>query len=456
MWLAGGCWCSSEEPNERATLGDSERLLNSNKFSVADGTRPLARKRRDWRFERIALVACDNGPMERPEVTDWATDWDYLMPRYREDAASVWAELRPRCPVARTERFGGATMVLNAADLKAVVYDPETFSSRRVTLFDEVPERLLVQPPIGLDPPEHMPHRKVLLPAFTPTAVARLTPATAAYCHELIDAFIEAGEADAAIDYARHIPVHVTAELLGFPVSDGDRFRTWVHEYVELGPTDSEAAARAGREMLAYFREQLASRRMEPRDDLTTLVAQAMIGAEPMPERTQALTLLTLLTGGIDTTWSAIGYALHHLATHPEDQARLRAEPELLDTAIEEILRYYSPAELARVANRDTDIAGCPVKAGESVWLSFPAANRDPAVFTEADRFVIDRQHNPHLAFGVGAHRCVGSNLARMELRVALQAWLERVPTFRLADNARIEWTIGGIILGPRRIPITF
>lgn len=166
--------------------------------------------------------------------------------------------------------------------------------------------------------------------------------------------------------------------------------------------------------------------------------------------------LLLLLIGGIDTTWSALGSALLHLATHPEDQQRLRSEPELLDTALEEFLRLYAPAEIGRVATTDTQVGGCPVTAGEHVWLSFPAANRDPNVFPEADRFVIDRRENRHLAFGVGIHRCIGSNLARMEMRVALKTWLERVPHFHVPKGATVKWSTGGNVRGPREIPVVF
>jgi cytochrome P450 len=166
--------------------------------------------------------------------------------------------------------------------------------------------------------------------------------------------------------------------------------------------------------------------------------------------------LLVLLIGGIDTTWTTLGAALLHLATHAEDQARLRAEPELLETALEEFLRFYAPVEIGRLVTHDTEVGGCPVAAGEHVWLSYPAANRDPSVFPDADRFIIDRRENRHLTFGVGVHRCLGSNLARMELRVALDTWLKRVPSFRVPDGRSIGWSSGGNVRGPREIPVVF
>ena len=161
-----------------------------------------------------------------------------------------------------------------------------------------------------------------------------------------------------------------------------------------------------------------------------------------------------LLLAGIDTTWSAIGASLWHLARDPEDRKRLVAEPELLPVAMEELLRAYAPVTMARLVKEDVEFEGCPMKAGEWVLLSFPAANRDPEAFDQADEVVIDREVNRHAAFGLGIHRCAGSNLARMELRVALEVWLERFPDFSLADPDAVRWS-GGQVRGPRVLPLS-
>ena len=160
-----------------------------------------------------------------------------------------------------------------------------------------------------------------------------------------------------------------------------------------------------------------------------------------------------LLIAGIDTTWSGIGSSLWHLATNPQDQARLRADPSLIDTAVEEMLRMYSPVNMGREVIADIEVAGCPMKAGDKVIMAFPAGNRDPAHFDNPDDFIIDRQHNRHFAFGSGIHRCLGSNLARMELRVAIEAWLERIPPYELVDPDLVTWT-GGQVRGPRTVPV--
>jgi cytochrome P450 len=160
-----------------------------------------------------------------------------------------------------------------------------------------------------------------------------------------------------------------------------------------------------------------------------------------------------LLIAGIDTTWSSIGSTMHHLATHPDDRRRLRAEPELMPTAIEEFLRAFAPVTMARRLVVDTEYRGCPMKAGERVLMNFPAANRDPDVFPDADKVILDRQQNRHLAFGAGIHRCAGSNLARMELRVAVEEFLHRIPEFEVTDRAEVTWA-GGQVRGPRTVPV--
>lgn len=162
-----------------------------------------------------------------------------------------------------------------------------------------------------------------------------------------------------------------------------------------------------------------------------------------------------VLIAGVDTTWSAIGSSLWHLATHPEDQKRLVAEPELMPTAVEELLRAYSPVTMARLVVQDVEFGGCPMKEGDKVLMNFPAANRDPEAFESPDEVVLDRAHNRHVAFGSGIHRCAGSNLARMELQVALEEWLERIPVFALEEGKDIAWA-GGQVRGPRILPVVF
>ncbi len=184
-------------------------------------------------------------------------------------------------------------------------------------------------------------------------------------------------------------------------------------------------------------------------------MVQAEVDGEPVPDDHILGTCFLMLVAGIDTTWSAIGSALWHMAQHPEHRAQLREQPELWPSAIEELLRAYSPVTMARVLTRDVEFEGCPMKGGDRVLMPFPAANRDPEVFEHPDEVILDREHNRHVAFGSGIHRCAGSNLARLELRVAVQTFLERIPEFELVDLDAVTWA-GGQVHGPRVCEVVF
>jgi cytochrome P450 len=318
------------------------------------------------------------------------------------------------------------------------------------------PEPPYPSPPITSDPPEHKPAKQLLLPSFTPDAVKKLEPRVRAICNELIDEFIAEGRCDAAARYSKHIPVRTIAHMLGIPEQDSELFIKWIHEILELGIKDDSVLMRAVQEMSGYFAKQIGLRKQHPTDDLiSTLMNARDKSGQPLSDPHVLGSLRLLLIAGIDTTWSAIGASLWHLAKTPEDRNRLIAEPALLPTAVEEFLRAYSPVTMAREVMKETVIAGCPVKPGNMVLLSFPAANRDPKVFPDADKVVIDRQQNPHAAFGLGIHRCVGSNLARMEMTVAIEEWLRRIPDFRLDPAGKVAWS-EGTVRGPRQLPILF
>jgi cytochrome P450 len=213
-----------------------------------------------------------------------------------------------------------------------------------------------------------------------------------------------------------------------------------------------ERAAGMG-ELFGYLEDQIDDHVADPRDDLISFLLEAELEGEKLSSFHVARTIGLLLLAGIDTTWSAIGASIWHLARTPSDRERLVAEPDLLPTAMEELLRAFAPVTMARLVREDMDYKGCPMKAEEFVLLPFPAANRDPELFDRPDEVVIDREVNRHAAFGLGIHRCAGSHLARMELRVALEVWLEAFPEFHLADPAAVRWS-GGQVRGPRTLPV--
>lgn len=392
----------------------------------------------------------------RSDVHDWATDFDHTDEAYAAAAPDIWDDLRNRCPVAHTDRFGGAWLPTRHDDVSMIAHDTEHFSSVGVIVSDfrpGIPGPVGFAPPITSDPPFHDKARRILLPAFSPRAVNRLEESTRAFCAELMDGIIASGRThvDAATEYAQHIPVRVIARMLGVPAEDGDRFRLFIHRILEKpgqsGPVDEEDT------MIHYLDEIIEDHRRTPREDLIGYLLEQEIDGRPISDDHVGGTVALALIAGIDTTWSAIGASLWHLAQHPGDRDRLRREPDLMTFAVEEFLRVYAPVTMARIVSRDTEVRGCPMSAGDWVLLPFPSANRDPDVFEDADRFVIDRRRNRHAAFGLGIHRCLGSNLARMELRVGIEEWLARVPEFELADPGAVRWSTGQV-RGPRTLPV--
>ena len=412
---------------------------------------------RDFRETRDEETLGTRNEIITGPVSDWASDFSHLEPEWAADPYRIQDDLRQRCPVAHTDRFGGGWLPTRYEDVSAVAYDTERFSSRSIILGNFRPPRDIApiggSPPISSDPPFHHDARKLLLPAFTKTAVARQEAATRAFCHALIDAFQGSDVVDAARDYAQHIPMRVIADMLGFPPEDGPRFREFVEntlEGVNLPPDERIARMQ---KLFDYILAQVHDHLDNPRADLTTYLIDAELYGHKLQADHVAGTMVLLLIAGIDTTWSAIGASLWHLAGNPEDRERLVAEPGLLPTAMEEFLRAYAPVTMARLVKEDMHWQGVDMKADDWILLSFPAANRDPAQFARAAEVVIDREVNRHAAFGLGIHRCVGSHLARMELRVALEVWLERIPEFSLADPAAVAWSAGQI-RGPRSLPL--
>lgn len=392
----------------------------------------------------------------RAPVSDWTSDFDYLHPRWTENPYSIWRDLRSTCPVAHTDRFSGVYFPLRYEDIRAVAYDTEHFSSRRVTIRDHIPGQPHQQPalpPLTSDPPDHRDERKVLLRSFTPAAAEKLEPRTRSVCRELLKRLSGRSECDIAVDYAQEIPTRIIAVMLGLPEHEGDRFRNWIND-ITRGFGDPATARRVRSEMTEFVTEHVASRRDESSDDLVGELLTARLNGQPLSDEHIIGTVRLLMIAGIDTTWSMVGTSLWHLATHDEDRKRLLAEPQLIPTAIEEFLRAYAPVVVGRVIDKETEISGCPVKAGEMVMLAYGAANRDPAVFPDPDQVVIDRGENRHAAFGLGIHRCVGAYLARMELRVAVEEWLRAFPDFMLSPGAVVTWS-SGAVRGPRQLPVT-
>jgi cytochrome P450 len=393
---------------------------------------------------------------ETPPVTDWATDFDHTDPRWASDPYPIWAELGERCPVAHTDRYGGAWLPTRYEDISTIAYDTEHFSSQAVLMTNarpQYPPPIGPAPPITSDPPYHQQARRLLLPAFSPRSIAAWEPSIRATCRDLLDGLDGPQTVDGAVDYAQHVPVDVIARMLGLPPGDGDLFRGFVRDVIESVFLPAEERGKRFEAIGSYIATAIEDHIADPRDDLIGYLLEVELDGEKLSPRHVRGTIELLLIAGVDTTWSAIGSSIWHLARVPADRRRLVEEPELIPVAIEEMLRAYAPVTMARLVAQETEVHGCPMKPGEWVLLPFPAANRDPEQFPDADEILIDRAKNPHATFGLGIHRCLGSNLARLELRVAVEEWLARFPDFELADPDAVTWSLGQV-RGPRTLPI--
>ena len=396
---------------------------------------------------------------DKTPVFDFATDWDHTDPQWVADPYPIWADLRERCPVAHTDRYGGGWFPTTHEVVSGIANDTEHFTSRLVVVTNNKypegapPAPIGPAPPITSDPPFHAIARRLLLPAFAPGPVNALEPQIRALCRQHLDALAGEELIDAGSQYAQFISPGVIAHMLGFPPEDGEQFREFVHVVLDLIDLAPEVRAPLFLPMAEYFDRQIADHVAHSRDDLTNYLLNVEVaGRKLAPEHVRG-TMVLILIAGIDTTWSAIGAALWHLATHPEDLGRLVNEPALMPVAIEEFLRFYAPVTMARLVKEDMEYAGCSMKKDDWVLLGFPAANRDPAVFVDADTFIIDRAVNRHAAFGLGIHRCVGSSLARLELRVAVEEFIARYPKFELDSTGDVTWARGQV-RGPRHIPL--
>ena len=397
------------------------------------------------------------------DTADQPADYDIFSPGFVKDPFSTMTAIREsECPIARSEKWGGSWLPTRYEDVVAIAQEHGTFTSREIIVVPPPPGQVegpyggVKAPPITSDPPDHHWHRRAILPTFAPQSVAPYEESTRNFCNSLIDTFIDAGVADAATDYAQQIPVRVISLMLGVPTDMSDTFTGWVRGVLETGLTDPKVRLENRLNIMNFLRSQLDDRQANPRDGdfITSLLAHEHDGQRVDEDYVMGVCNL-MLVAGIDTTWSSIGASLWHLAQHPEHQRQLRENPNIWPTAVEEFLRAYAPVTMARIVAHDTEFQGCPMHAGDRVLMAFPAANRDPRQFDNPDEVILDRENNRHVAFGAGIHRCAGSNLARLELRVALQTWMARVPEFSLADPASVTWA-GGQVRGPRICMVTF
>ena len=374
-----------------------------------------------------------------------------------------FAWLREHDPVHRHDEPGGPGFwaVTRHEDVKRVGRDHERFSSSPTIMIGDggtssgiTGEKTMM---LMADPPVHTRMRRLISRRFTPRAAAALRRRVQELATQIVDAVIDQGECDLITDLAGEMPSFVIAEVLGIPLEEGRELyhlTEAIHSSEEVVAHEERAAA--GMEMFAHSQRVWADKRANPSDDLASLIAHGEIAGEPVDEIDFFLWFMLLVDAGGDTTRNLIGAGFHVLFEHPAELARLRADPTLLPTAIEELLRFTSPViYMRRTATRDTELAGRAIAEGDKVVMYYGAANRDPVAFDEPDRLDLTRSPNPHLAFGGGGpHFCLGAHLARVEIECLMWEMLSRLEGLEPTDEP--TWMPSNFIFGPTSLPVSF
>jgi cytochrome P450 len=328
------------------------------------------------------------------------------------------------------------------------VVNPDLFLAARGTSVPEEPP--LRRVPIMVDPPEQTAWRQLTAPYFAPKAVEAMVPKMRSRCADIVTTLADRGSCEFIQDFARRYPTTIF-ELMGLPLEDLEQFLAWEDEILHLSAEEDPDRSRTAQGMAEideYFTCLIEQKRAHPEGDLLTAALSWEINGEPITHRDMLSFCVNMLFAGLDTVAAQLAYSFWYLAEHPEQRHRIINDPSLVPAAVEELLRCFSFTALPRRVVQDVEFHGCPLKKGDALVLPTNSANRDPAVWSNPTEVAFDRSPNNHIAFGVGTHRCLGSHLARRELRVALEEWQLRIPNYRLADphvpelGGRLMWRI--------------
>jgi len=390
--------------------------------------------------------------------------FDHNSPEHSADPVASYARLRADAPVAWTDAHGGYWVLSDYDAVFEAARNDAVFSSGRSeyggeglsNVIPKAPVRLHI--PVELDLPEHRSYRKVLNPVTSPAAVELLVPMIRRWSTWFIDQVIEAGECDFATVIG--VPAVVTLDWLGLDVNDWQRYSRALHSVLADSP-GSPAHTYAVEVDIPWMEQQIteaiAQRRKEPTDDLISYLLAQDIDGEPITDDAVYSVIELLISGGVGTTASLVSQTLVHLSEHPDQRSKLLEQPDLLERAVEEFLRAFSPTQaLARTVTEDIEFRGCPMKKGDRVLLAWSSANRDPAQFESPDDVVLERWPNRHTAFGMGIHRCAGAHVGRAIARELIGQIVRRMPDYVVDVDGLETYPHQGVNAGFQRIPATF
>nr|2Y46_A Chain A, P-450-LIKE PROTEIN [Micromonospora griseorubida]2Y46_B Chain B, P-450-LIKE PROTEIN [Micromonospora griseorubida]2Y46_C Chain C, P-450-LIKE PROTEIN [Micromonospora griseorubida]2Y5N_A Chain A, P-450-LIKE PROTEIN [Micromonospora griseorubida]2Y5N_B Chain B, P-450-LIKE PROTEIN [Micromonospora griseorubida]2Y5Z_A Chain A, P-450-LIKE PROTEIN [Micromonospora griseorubida]2Y5Z_B Chain B, P-450-LIKE PROTEIN [Micromonospora griseorubida]2Y5Z_C Chain C, P-450-LIKE PROTEIN [Micromonospora g len=378
--------------------------------------------------------------------------------------AGRYGELQETEPVSRVRPPYGeeAWLVTRYEDVRAVLGDGRFVRGPSMTRDEPRTRPEMVKGGLlSMDPPEHSRLRRLVVKAFTARRAESLRPRAREIAHELVDQMAATGQpADLVAMFARQLPVRVICELLGVPSADHDRFTRWSGAFLSTAEVTAEEMQEAAEQAYAYMGDLIDRRRKEPTDDLVSALVQARDQQDSLSEQELLDLAIGLLVAGYESTTTQIADFVYLLMTRPELRRQLLDRPELIPSAVEELTRWVPlgvGTAFPRYAVEDVTLRGVTIRAGEPVLASTGAANRDQAQFPDADRIDVDRTPNQHLGFGHGVHHCLGAPLARVELQVALEVLLQRLPGIRLGiPETQLRWSEGMLLRGPLELPVVW
>jgi cytochrome P450 len=403
---------------------------------------------------------------------------DFITPEHYQQNGyphKEWTYLRKHAPVFHCERdylYEPFWAITKHADIMAIGTQPKLFLNGPRLLIvtklygepgpEEGPGQMPFKHLLDMDPPEHGAYRGLVNKRFTPRSVRELQPQIEEITRGILDAAAGRNECDFVTDISSKLPLAVIAEQLGVPREDWEQLFTWTNETIggvdpefQKGTTADETMDRARIGLFTYFNDLCEKRRKEPKDDLTSVIANSTLNGEPLPTFELLSYFFLLVVAGNETTRNATTGGLLAFIENPDQWRELRSNPSLITPAVEEIVRWTTPViQFARTAKEDTEVRGQKIKAGEVLCLFYPSANRDEEVFDEPFRFDISRDPNPHLAFGIGEHFCLGANLARLELEVIFRQLAERLDHVEMAG--RVERLRSSFVGGIKHMPIRY
>ena len=380
-----------------------------------------------------------------------------LSPEFTKCPHPYYRQMRDTNPVLRTpSMYGdehGMVWVAKHEDIESALRNPDLFSSK----FNR---NLPPLPPINYDPPDHHRYRRLLDPLFGPKEMKKLEGSIARRANGFIDAFIGRGECDYADEFAVPLPCSVFLDLMGLPLEDLADFLRLKEVLLRGGedgyvPQDHPVRMAAVDEVHERFAKVIAERRRQPKDDVLTTILQADVDGQPLSDDELLGICNLFLIAGLDTVTDSLTCFYAFLGRSPEHRRRLVEEPDLIPLAVEEMLRFESPVPFVpRIVSEPTELSGCPLKPGDTLMLLLGSANSDERAIDRADEVDFDREGNRHYAFGGGIHRCLGSHLARLELRVSLREWHRRIPDYHIPEDTELEWAT--LLRQVEHLPIVF